>query len=283
MVSNTSRVFTMFWFSANCKLCLTHGHDFSKTTYPAVRNSSRFFLQNFHLNLLRCRCRNTKRFSASLNNCLGKLVQIAITDQNAWAFGDESRDREIWILCNTSLAWQRLHMMYVFAPKGSHRLAMEATKFSALWGIHTVGLNLFPTKDRNAEEMLTKGFNDHFVDIECIDYSWIFNFDCCVSSFLNNRARESRFFYRMKKLTEFVHNKCKTLLRIASPFWTNIEYSHRIPTSIFVEIVVGGLIDPSQSTNCVKTSRFSSTSRHDNFPNKSNNKAKIIIEITWHF
>ena len=121
MVSNTSRVFTMFWFSANCKLCLTHGHDFSKTTYPAVRNSSRFFLQNFHLNLLRCRCRNTKRFSASLNNCLGKLVQIAITDQNAWAFGDESRDREIWILCNTSLAWQRLHTW--------RKSALEATKF----------------------------------------------------------------------------------------------------------------------------------------------------------
>ena len=25
--------------------------------------------------------------------------------------------------------------------------------------------NVFPTKDRNAEEMLTKGFNDHFVDV----------------------------------------------------------------------------------------------------------------------
>ena len=50
-------------------------------------------------------------------------------------------------------------------------LAMEATKFSVLWVIYTVGLtaNVFPTKDRNAEEMLTKGFNDHFVDIECID------------------------------------------------------------------------------------------------------------------
>ena len=91
MVRNTNRVFTKFWFSTNCKLCLTHGHDFSKTTYPAVRNSSRFFLQNFHLNLPRCRCRNTKRFSVSLNNCLGKLVQIAITDQNACAFGDKSR------------------------------------------------------------------------------------------------------------------------------------------------------------------------------------------------
>ena len=25
--------------------------------------------------------------------------------------------------------------------------------------------NVFPTKDRNAEEMLTKGFNDQFVDV----------------------------------------------------------------------------------------------------------------------
>ena len=31
------------------------------------------------------------------------------------------------------------------------------------------------------------------VDIECIDYSWIF--DCQVSRFLNNRAHESRFLY----------------------------------------------------------------------------------------
>ena len=83
MVRNTNCGFTMFWFCTNCKLCLTHGHDCSKSTYPAVKNSSCFFPQNFHLNLLRCRCRNTKRFSASLNNCLGKLVEIAITDQNA--------------------------------------------------------------------------------------------------------------------------------------------------------------------------------------------------------
>ena len=66
----------------------------------------------------------------------------------------------------------------------------------------------------------------------------------------------SRGFYRMKKLREFVHNKCKTLFRVASPFWTNIEYSHRVPTSIFsVEIVVGELIDPSQSTNFFKVSK----------------------------
>ena len=89
-----------------------------------MRNSSCFFLQNLHLNLLRCRCRNTKHFSASLHNC--KLVEIAITDQNAWAFGDESprlgnMDPVPWILCNTSVAWQRLHMVLV-------KSALEATK-----------------------------------------------------------------------------------------------------------------------------------------------------------
>ena len=45
----------------------------------------------------------------------------------------------------------------------------------------------------------------------------------------------------------------QNLFRIASPFWTNIEYSHRIPTSIFVEIIVGELIDTSQSTNVLKS------------------------------
>ena len=35
------------------------------------------------------------------------------------------------------------------------------------------------------------------VDIECIDYSGIF--DCWVSSFLNNRARELRFLYAEAK------------------------------------------------------------------------------------
>ena len=114
VVKNINRGFTMFWFPTNCKLCLTHGHDFLKT----LRNRQWEILV-FHLNLLSCRCRNTKRFSASLNNCLGKLVEIAITDQNAWAFGDESL--RIWILCNTSLAWQRLHLVLVFAPKGSQR------------------------------------------------------------------------------------------------------------------------------------------------------------------
>ena len=58
------------------------------------------------------------------------------------------------------------------------------------------------------------------VDIECIIYSWYF--DCRVFNFMNNRARESRFFviYSMPKLS-------KAFFRIASHFWTNIEYPHR--------------------------------------------------------
>ena len=71
---------------------------------------------------------------------------------------------------------------------------------------------------------------------------------------------------------EFVHNKCKTLFIISWPFWINIEYSHRVPTLIFVEIIVWELIDTSQWRN-VKISWYA----HDNF---LHNKAKIIIEIT---
>ena len=43
LVGNTKRVFAMFWLCTHFdKLCLTPGHEFSKATYPAVRNSSRF-------------------------------------------------------------------------------------------------------------------------------------------------------------------------------------------------------------------------------------------------
>ena len=57
------------------------------------------------------------------------------------------------------------------------------------------------------------------VDIECIDYSWIFDF-------FENGARELRS-YSMPKPKEFVHNESETFW-IASPFWTNSEYSHRV-------------------------------------------------------
>jgi len=91
----------------------------------------------------------------------------------------------------------------------------------------------------------------------------------------------SRGFYSMPKLREFVHDKSKTLFRIASPFWTNIEYSHRVSTSIFVEIILWVLTPESEYefSLSVETSRFSMP-KLENFPN---HKAKIIIEIAWHF
>ena len=56
----------------------------------------------------------------------------------------------------------------------------------------------------------------------------------------------SRGFHSIQKLREFVHNKSKTLFRIASHFCTNIEYSHRVRTSIFVEIILWELTPESE-------------------------------------
>ena len=69
----TKRVFTMFWFCTNCT-------NFAWLTLPVPGNHKffPFFHQKFSLNLLRCRCRNTKPFFG-LDNCLTKLVQIAMT------------------------------------------------------------------------------------------------------------------------------------------------------------------------------------------------------------
>ena len=80
----------------------------------------------------------------------------------------------------------------------------------------------------------------------------------------------SRGFYRMKKLREFVHNKCKTLFRVASPFWTNIEYSHGSNFNFQCRNCCGRVDRPESEYEffySVKTLRFSSMSRHDNFPN----------------
>ena len=88
-VGNIKRVFTMFAFAQFVKVCATHGHDFSKTTYPAYLCIQEFFLfihQNFHLNLLRCRYRNTKRFwpqqlpwQSSTNSCMNKTLERFVT------------------------------------------------------------------------------------------------------------------------------------------------------------------------------------------------------------
>ena len=59
---HTERDFTMFWFCTNCKnfvwlmgTIFPKLHTRQSTFHP-------FFHQNFHLDLLRCLCRNTKRF-----------------------------------------------------------------------------------------------------------------------------------------------------------------------------------------------------------------------------
>ena len=72
MVGNTNRVFTLFWFCTNC----TNFAWLTETTYPAVSNSSLFFHQNFHLNLLRCRCRrqtSTNSYNKTLEHSVTKV------------------------------------------------------------------------------------------------------------------------------------------------------------------------------------------------------------------
>ena len=72
------------------------------------------------------------------------------------------------------------------------------------------------------------------VDIECIDYSWVF--DCRVSSFLNNRARESRFlqyttmqgWYYVKSLTGQRHVLLQILRKQALTFML-ILYPYTFP------------------------------------------------------
>ena len=74
----------------------------------------------------------------------------------------------------------------------------------------------------------------------------------------------------------------QNIFRITSHFWTNIKYSHRVPTSIFVEIYLYELTAESDYKYflSVEILRFSSMPKVENF---LHNKAKIIVEIAWHF
>ena len=102
---------------------------------------------------------------------------------------------------------------------------------------------VFLTIDRNAE-ILSGGFNDRFSG--CWMY-WLFVNFLLPGKFLNNCARESRYFkYNIPKLKEFVQSKSRTSFRIATHFLTNIEFSHRVPTSIFVEIYLWELTTESE-------------------------------------
>ena len=69
-----------------------------------------------------------------------------------------------------------------------------------------------------------------------------------------------------------------TSFRIASHFLTDIEYSHRVPTSIFVEMFLWELTTESEYEffQSVETSRISNMPKLKNFLYY---KAKIMIEI----
>ena len=102
---------------------------------------------------------------------------------------------------------------------------------------------VFLTIDRNAE-ILSGGFNDRFSG--CWMY-WLFVNFLLPGKLLNNCARESRYFkYNIPKLKEFVQSKSRTSFKIASHFLTNIEFSHRVPTSVFVEIYLWELTTESE-------------------------------------
>ena len=65
LVGNTKRVLQCFVLHKLYQLCVTHEHNFSKYSIPGSLKFLSFFRQNFHLNPLRCRCKNsveTSRF-----------------------------------------------------------------------------------------------------------------------------------------------------------------------------------------------------------------------------
>ena len=101
------------------------GHNFSKTTYAAVRNSSRFSTKTSIWTRRNLGVEMPSDFRTSgLHNCLGKVVQIA-----------SKRLSVCWrksAICNNSVAWQSWHMVLGFAPKGTWRWKRQSKVL--LWG-----------------------------------------------------------------------------------------------------------------------------------------------------
>ena len=94
------------------KPCVTHGRELSKTTYPEVRNSSRLSTK-IPFESVEMSVKNSKRFSNfRLHNCLGKVAHIATKRLS-------DCHRELWIRCNTLVAWQKLYMVLFSAPKAT--------------------------------------------------------------------------------------------------------------------------------------------------------------------
>ena len=79
--------------------------DFSKTTHPAVRNSSGFSTKISVWICWDVGVKITCDFQTSgLHNCLGKVAQIATKRLSIWLVM-KVRHRELWIRCNTEVAF----------------------------------------------------------------------------------------------------------------------------------------------------------------------------------
>ena len=93
-------------------LCVTHGYDFSKTTYPAARNSSRFSTK---VSIWICWDVGVEILAFfGLNNCLGKVAQIVVTKRLSvlwWKYATGKYGSDVA---------PRMHDK-VFAPKGGQR------------------------------------------------------------------------------------------------------------------------------------------------------------------
>ena len=104
---------------------MTHGHDKNRTRQSEIPLA---FSPKFHLNLPKCRCKNSKRFSnfrpsqlprqSSTNSY--KTIQRSVTKVRHWEL--------LWIRCNTLVAWQRLHVVLISRQKELY-VVLEATKF----------------------------------------------------------------------------------------------------------------------------------------------------------
>jgi len=93
------------------ELYVTHGHDFSKTTYPAVKNASRFSIK---ISIWTCWDVGVEIPS----DCLGKVVQNSYKTLERSVTKVRHRCN---FRCDTLVAWQRWHVVLVFAPKRTQR------------------------------------------------------------------------------------------------------------------------------------------------------------------
>ena len=123
LVGNTKRVLQCFGFAKIVPTLCDSWAQFFKILHTRQSEIPLFFRQNFHLSPLRCRCKNSKRF---LNFRPPKLPR----QSSAGCYKTLERSfRELWMLCNTLVAWQRLHWCCFSRPKELY-LVLEATRFS---------------------------------------------------------------------------------------------------------------------------------------------------------